>query len=135
MPSFVAFTFLEVVIHLIILVIQVGCFPLIFQHIGFNYVQSCLFIFGLELNFLIRTMLNWQYYQSETTKLSPKEWDSNPYGSGEVLNQVIYYDCKKNNENTAYLFHLHNYFEISSSDKQAQDRTTSLQISNMLQLL
>lgn len=38
MPSFVAFTFLVVVIHLIILVIQVGYFPLIFQHIGFNYV-------------------------------------------------------------------------------------------------
>lgn len=38
MPSFVEFTFLVVVIHLIILVIQVGCLPLIFEHIGFNYV-------------------------------------------------------------------------------------------------
>ena len=38
MPSFVEFTFLVVVIHLIILVIQVGCLPLIVQHIGFNYV-------------------------------------------------------------------------------------------------
>ena len=38
MPSFVAFTFLVVFIHLIILVIQVGCFSLMFQHIGFNYV-------------------------------------------------------------------------------------------------
>lgn len=38
MPSFVEFTFLVVVIHLIILVIQVGCYPLMFQHTGFNYV-------------------------------------------------------------------------------------------------